>query len=230
MALNDELRYEVRAIFKKTWTTRDGIVVPEPADLLLGNDAVNLEATVLYADMDGSTSLVDAYAPKFAAEVYKAYLHCAAKVIRSEDGVITAYDGDRIMGVFTGNFKNSNAVCAGLKIQWCVDEIINPAIRAQYPEKIYALKQTVGIDTGKLLVARTGVRGSNDLVWVGRAANYAAKLTDLDEGFSTWITDSVYKKLNDGAKYSNGINMWEERSWTKMGNMRVYRSNYRWPA
>ncbi len=29
--------------------------------------------------------------------LYKAYLHCAAKIISNEGGEITAYDGDRIM-------------------------------------------------------------------------------------------------------------------------------------
>jgi class 3 adenylate cyclase len=52
---------------------------------------------------------------RFAAEIYKTFLHCAAKIIRSEDGVITAYDGDRIMAVFIGNAKNTSAVRAALK-------------------------------------------------------------------------------------------------------------------
>lgn len=46
--------------------------------------------------------MVDTEAPEFAAHVYKSYLACAARVIRSENGTITAYDGDRIMAVYTG--------------------------------------------------------------------------------------------------------------------------------
>lgn len=41
------------------WTVRNGMVVPSASDLVLANDAVRLEAaTVLYADLDGSTDLV----------------------------------------------------------------------------------------------------------------------------------------------------------------------------
>jgi class 3 adenylate cyclase len=71
--------------------------------------------------------------------------------------------------------KNTRAARVSLKINHCVRNIINPAAKAQYSEADFVLQQTVGIDTSKLLVARTGVRGANDLVWVGRAANYAAK-------------------------------------------------------
>ena len=64
--------------------------------------AVKIEGTVLYADLDSSTNLVDEYKPQFAAEMYKTYLHCAAKIIRSEGGTITSYDWDRIMAVYVG--------------------------------------------------------------------------------------------------------------------------------
>jgi len=71
---------------------------------------VKLDATVLYADMSGSTKLVDAFtSPKFPAEVYKCYLSCAAKIIKAGGGSITAYDGDRVMAVFLGDSKNSSA-------------------------------------------------------------------------------------------------------------------------
>ena len=170
------LEDEVKKIFRDAWTARDGQVVPSSEDLKLGNDAVKLDGTVLYADLDGSTDMVNSYKPEFAAEVYKAYLHCAAKIIREEDGAITAYDGDRIMAVFIGSSKNTNAARAALKINYTVNEIINPATRKQYPTTTFTLKQCVGVDTSKLLVARTGIRGANDLVWVGRAATHATTL------------------------------------------------------
>src|SRR5712691_2178047 len=97
MTLKTDMESEVKEIFKSTWTEREGEVVPEPEDLSLGNDAVKLKATVLYADMSDSTDLVDDHKHPFAAEVYKTYLRCAARIIKDEKGTITAYDGDRIM-------------------------------------------------------------------------------------------------------------------------------------
>jgi class 3 adenylate cyclase len=191
MALNDDLQKEVAAIFKAAWDRRDGTVVPADDSLRLGNDAVELDATVLYADLADSTKLVDGHIPGFAAEVYKTFLHCAAKIIRQEGGTITAYDGDRIMAVYLGTAKNTSAARTALKINHAATNIINPAIRSQYTSETYLLKHVVGIDSSKF-VARTGVRGANDLVWVGRAANYAAKLAALPDAYTTYITAEVH--------------------------------------
>ena len=219
----------VEKIFKDTWTTRDGQKVPESKDLGLGNDAVKLDGTVLYADLDESTNLVDSYKPEFAAEIYKAYLSCAAKVIRGEGGEITSYDGDRIMAVYIGDLKNSSAAESALKINYTVTKIINPLIKKHYPTTNYRVKQVVGIDSSELFIARTGIRGSNDLVWVGRSANYAAKLCSLSPEYPSRITETVYNKLNDSAKYSSdGKPMWEAAKWTDMNNMKIYRSTWLW--
>jgi class 3 adenylate cyclase len=225
MGLADDLKSEVAKIFRAQWTVRDGQVVPDTPDLKLDNDGVKLTATVLYADIDGSTSMVDSETASFAAEVYKSYLLCASRIIRSEGGAITAYDGDRVMAVFIGGSKNTSAVRCGLQIAAAVRDTINPAIKNQY-SKDFALRQVVGIDTSELLVARTGIRGANDLVWVGPAANYAAKLSSISEQpYSTFITSAIYENMNESVKFTNGVNMWESRTWK---GRNVYRSSWYW--
>lgn len=229
MGLKDQLTQEVKATFSAIWDEQTTTNVPAPEDLRLNaNHAKNLEmATVLYADLDGSTSMVDSYSWFFSAEIYKTYLRCAAEIIRSENGVITAYDGDRIMAVFTGDSKNTSAVRCALKINYAVCEIIRPAIKAQYSTD-FTLKHVVGVDTSQLRTARIGVRGDNDLVWIGRAANYAAKLTSLSDK-ATWITKSVYDQMNKEVTYSSdGVNMWEAHTWVPMNNLPIYSSTWWW--
>jgi class 3 adenylate cyclase len=229
MTLKDDIAEEVTKIFSSTWRTRKGVKVPEAADILLGNEAVTLEGTVMYADLAGSTDMVDRYKKAFSAEVYKAYLYSTAKIIRSEGGVITAYDGDRAMAVFIGDTKNTTAARCALKINWTIKNVVMPGLRAQYPTETFSIRHVVGIDTSELWVARTGIRGANDLVWVGSAANYAAKLTELDAAYPTWITHRVYDRLLNGSKISSdGRNMWEPVNWTSMNNLRIYRSTFWW--
>jgi len=231
MSLKSDLEKEVTDIFKDVWTTRKGQKVPDSEDLGLGNDAVELQATVLYADMSDSTDLVDNQGPKFAAEVYKAYLRCAARVIKSEGGRITAYDGDRIMAVFIGDTKNTTAVRAALKINYAVQMIVNPLLKKQYPKSTHEVKHVVGIDTSDLFIARIGVRNDNDLVWVGRAANYAAKLSSLNGQYRTYITKTVFDVMHDTAKYDGNPKqlMWTACLWTAKNNMPIYGSTWRWP-
>lgn len=229
MSLNDDLANAVREIFQNKWSTRNGTKVPESGNVGLGNEAVELDGTVLYADLDASTNLVDSHKPTLAAKIYKSYLNCAAKIIRSKGGVITSYDGDRIMAVYIGDSKNSDAAESALKINYAVVKIINPILKERYPNMKYVVKQIVGIDTSKLFVARTGIRGSNDLVWVGRAANYAAKLCALSADYPSRLTEAVYKQLNKSAKYStDGKPMWEKATWNDMNGMTIYQSTWRW--
>lgn len=230
MGLKGDLESEVGKIFRSSWEERDGRVVPDVADVRLANDAVKISATVLYADLAESTKLVDNHGWQFAAEVYKTYLHCASKIIKDEGGVIRAYDGDRVMGIFFEGSKNTAAVRSALKIKWAVTNIINPALAKVYTSKTYTVRQVVGIDTSELRAARTGVWGSNDLVWVGRAANYAAKLSNIDEpGYHTFITKSVYDGMLDAGRVSNGKSMWERRVYT-MNGVPTYRSAWGWPV
>ena len=230
MTFKTDLEKEVKEIFESKWTVRKGEVVPDPEDLQLGNDAVKLQATVLYADMSDSTDLVDRHKHHFAAEIYKTYLRSAATIIKSEKGTITAYDGDRVMAVFLGNSKNTSAVRSAMKINYAVHNIINPLLKNQYPKETYQLKHVIGVDTSELFVARIGVRNDNDLVWVGRAANYAAKLCSLNGKYSTYITGEVFDSMDKSAKYGGKDNslMWDEKVWTARKDLRIYGSTWWW--
>lgn len=228
--LREDLLREVRGIFASRWDERNGNIVPNSENVRLGNDGVWLDATILYADLADSTKLVDNYDSRKAAEAYKAFLHCAAKIIRSESGEITAYDGDRVMAVFIGGTKNTSAARTALKINHARTQIINPAIKNQYPNTALEIKHVCGVDTSRIFVARTGIRGANDLVWVGKAANHAAKMAALSEDYPSRISEVVFNSMHSSAKISaDGKQMWEKVTWIDMGRT-IYRSTWRWPV
>ena len=233
MTTKNQLADEINKAFDGLWAVEVAQKVPTPDDLRLNtNHAKDLEvATVLYADIDGSTSMVDDRPWWFSADVYRAYLRCAAAMIRDEGGTITAYDGDRVMAVFTGDYKNTSAVRCAMKIAYLVEQIIQPAINAYKFAKgagAFTLRHKIGVDTSQLHAARIGVRGDNDIVWIGRAANHAAKLTSISDVPSIWITRSVYDSMHANVKLLNGLDMWSKRLWTNMNNMEIYCTTYVW--
>ncbi|MDP9203127.1 MAG: adenylate/guanylate cyclase domain-containing protein [Gemmatimonadota bacterium] len=224
MSLSDDLKNEVGAIFRGPWEVIPGRVVPDPEDVGFDNKGVELAGAVLYADIAESTVLVDTTLNTFAAEIYKTYLHCAGQLIREYDGVPTAYDGDRVMAVFIGDGKETRATRAALKINYACKEIVNAGLLKVYPKSEYMVKHVIGIATSKLLVARTGVRGANDLVWVGSAANHAAKLAALSSEKPIWITKPIYDILPSDIKQPS---MWQAMTWNHMGGQTVYRTSWR---
>jgi adenylate cyclase len=129
--MEDELTTEVDAVVKSGWDLRAGQVIPETKDITLGNSGVTLEATILYADLADSTELA-IYDQEIAAEVYKAYLLGTSKLIKAAGGEIRSFDGNRVMGVFIGNVKNTSATKAALKINYFFTHVLEPIFQSFY--------------------------------------------------------------------------------------------------
>lgn len=223
-----QIKQAARDVLVNKWKVRSARDVPSIKNLALnGNEAAEFEGTVLYADMDGSTDMVRGYNNRFAAEMYKIYLQTVSEVIRNEGGVVTAYDGDRVMAVFEGDIKDTIAVRAAMRIVYAVREL-NDIIATEYPTVKFRLKHNIGIDTSKLFAVRAGVWGANDIVWVGEAANVAAKLTSVsDDSYPIYITKKVYRALQPEAVYAKGVNMWCHVNGLMFGR-EVLKTSYQW--
>lgn len=233
MALSDDLDTAVGTIFNTTWSTRDGQVVPATDDVVLANGAVKLDAVMLYADLYHSTRLAREFSHSVAAKVVRAYLSSMTRLVNACGGSVRSFDGDRVMGVFVGNSKNSDAAKCALKMNWVVKNVLRPRAEAKFPslkEKNFVINHCAGVASSEILVVRGGVRGSNDLVFIGGAPNIAAKLSDIRTEYSSYITWNVYNNLNKASKIaSNDSNMWTSVKCT-LGNVSwdCYKSKFWW--
>ncbi len=234
MALRSDLARDVQIFISTLWDKRDGRGVPETEDVALLGGAVELSATFLYADLASSSKMAKELDRRIVAKILKSFLYCASKLIVACDGKIVSFDGDRVLGVFYGDHKNTSAAKCALQIHWAV-KLIREKFETGYDSvksASFRIAHGVGIDTGKVLAVRGGVRGSNDLIWIGRAPNLAAKLSDLRESpYCSFITASVFNTMFETSKYggTNHELMWESRAWAFLGeNLRVYRSNWSW--
>ncbi len=231
MALKADLENKVANILSVTWDVRDGQVVPSTDNVNLSNGAVRLEAAYLYADLADSTTLGRDFNCQTAARVVRSYLHVMSTLIREHGGQIRSFDGDRVMGIFVGDLKCSNAAKCALQMNWAFANIVRPKVYAAAPglqQNGYTLEHTAGVDVGDVLVVRAGVRGNNDLISIGAAPNIAARLSELREsGYHSFVTKAVYDRLSDKSKLSNGTNIWEARSLAIKGKTySLYRTNY----
>ena len=227
MSVADDISTNSKSTYGTAWTLREGTIVPDAADLKLSNDAVHFEtATVLYADLDGSTGLVESKRWEFSGQVYKTFLYAASRLIRKHGGSIVSYDGDRVMGIFISGRQRNEAVSCGLEINYAVKNLVQPELNKNWNTD-FKIRHIVGIDTSEMRVARTGVRGDNDLVWIGNAANLAAKLTALSADNPIWITKRVYDFLDDPQKLGpQKESIWRRWQWGQHNNDEIYSSTY----
>lgn len=233
MSKYDEIERDVSTTIQTTWNQRKGNGIPKTEDITLAGGAVELDATFLYADLASSSKMVKELDRRIAAKILKSFLSSTTKLIKHNGGRVVSFDGDRVMGVFHGDYKNSSAAKCALQINYIVINAIRAKFEAKYEsvrDASFRVRHGVGIDSGTVLAVRGGVRGSNDIIWIERAPNLAAKLSDLRETNNpSFITSKVYNSLSDETKFSNGKNMWEPRRWTFLDqSISVYRSSWSW--
>ena len=130
MAIDDDIKSEVDAILSTTWDVTDGTAVPATDDIKLQGGGRKLDVVMLYVDLADSTALVS-YNKQMAAKILKSFLSSCTRLIRHNGGHIRSFDGDRVMGVFIGDTKNSSAAKTALNIKWVFDEILKPKLKAQ---------------------------------------------------------------------------------------------------
>ena len=128
MATNEAfLKDRVDTLFGTNFQQRDGRIVPSSSDVTLKDGAVKVDAVFLYSDLAGSALLSRACPWTTTAKVIRSFLDCATRLIIKHGGAVRSFDGDRVMGVFMGDRKCSNASICGREIHWAVRNIIQPA-------------------------------------------------------------------------------------------------------
>lgn len=226
---SNDLRGYIKSEFTGPFKERDGRVVPGE-DVASGH-AVKVDATFLYADLAGSSDLARSCPWSTTASVIRAFLECSTRLIRAQGGEIRSFDGDRVMGVFMGDSKNTKAVRCARQIFYAVEHLVGPLAASEYQSirnnKI-KLKCGIGVDTGTAYAVRGGIRANNDLIWVGTPPSFAAKLSDIrDYPHSVYITDAVYRNMNDSLKTYGGKNVWGAATTQFAGQTRsVYKTSW----
>jgi adenylate cyclase len=227
MALLDDLKSKIDAYVKEPYVIDETIVVPDTdtPNLTFGNKGLTCVFAFLFVDIRKSSQLHETYGYTKAAKVYQSFHDINVRVIEENSGSIRAFDGDRIMGVFVGEMKNSNAVKAAMQIQWAIRNILNPKLGTQ-------ITCGGGIDYGKILVTKIGKgrdKNNNDLVWIGKADNYASHLAN-EANNTIIISTNSYKVLSQDRKTSNDKDMWQSKV-LKLKNgteVNCYESGWGW--
>jgi adenylate cyclase len=231
MAVDEEfLKERVDTIFGTAFSERDGKVVPTTEDVALKDGAVKIDATFLYADLAGSAKLSDVCPWQTTARIIRAFLDVSTRLIITYGGEIRSFDGDRVMGIFIGDRKNTNASICAREIHWTVRNIIHKKAEAKFDSiknNNVEIRNCVGIDSGEVRAVRSGIRNHNDLIWIGKAASFSAKLSDIrDAPYCTYISSRTHSSLADDAKKENGKDLWTSAKFVFAGKEEtVYKSN-----
>ncbi|WP_433341946.1 AAA family ATPase [Micromonospora sp. CA-111912] len=130
--------------------------------------------SVLFADIVGSTALVDRLDPEDVRALQRAYFDTVAGVLVRWGGVVEKYVGDAVMALFgareSDGFDAYRAVRAGLEIQRALDGRTLPGAAA--------LRTRVGVATGEALVDVAALRDGAHGMASGAVITAAARLQE----------------------------------------------------
>ena len=152
-----------------------------------------IETCVLYVDIRKSTKLNLQHYPKTMAKLYSSFIRSMVKAAENYNGKIRNIVGDRLMVVFDSLDCFTNAVNTAFLMNTISQKIINKRFKNN------AFTCGIGIDFGKMMVVKCGtIKYGNEnsvyksLVWLGKPANIASKLTDSANKPSTYRTVSGF--------------------------------------
>ena len=152
-----------------------------------------IDTCVLYIDIRRSTELSITHKPQTVAKLYSAFVRAMTKCARHFGGHVRGIIGDRVMVIFDCADCFGKAIDCAILMNSTAKYVINRHFKQN------EVQCGIGIDTGKMLVTKTGFRRNGheqhnykNLVWLGRPANVASKLTDIaNQNGESMILDKV---------------------------------------
>lgn len=217
MALKDflaEIKDEVKTVNSSDFEIKihETNFVPRFDDSLITYDNLDdrvkhckrLESCVLYVDIRSSASLSASKKPHTLARIYSSFVRSMIAAARYRGGHVRNIIGDRVMVIFDKEDCFTDAVETAVLMNTIAHHVIAKQVGG------FDFKCGIGIDYGTMLVTKAGAvrRGSErefyrSLVWLGRPANIASRLTDIAN--KTMFEETP--KIREGYHYPN-IDEW----------------------
>lgn len=139
-----------------------------------------IETCVLYIDMRSSTDISSSHRQSTLAKLYTTFVRTMAKCAEYYGGHVRGIIGDRLMVVFDSDQCFRKSIDTAVLMNSAAKYVVNKKFDKN------DVQAGIGIDYGKMLVAKAGIvkQGvdnlyNKSLVWLGRPANVASKLTDI---------------------------------------------------
>jgi class 3 adenylate cyclase len=171
-------RMKERALFARALAS---FLPPEVAELVQASPSAlslreELEATIVFSDIRGFSSLAERLPPREVAEVVGRHLTAMVDVVTSHGGVLDKFAGDAVMAVFGAPRPAADharrALACAAAMQRRQQALNEEAEHGGLP----AFQIGIGINTGTVIAGTLGGVGRLDYTVLGDAVNVAQRL------------------------------------------------------
>jgi len=185
---------KLKSTFKKYVSNQIVDQLLENEDLLsLGGQ--EQDATILFSDIRGFTSLSENMTPNEVVETLNDYFNQMIEIIFKYNGILDKIIGDELMviyGVPKSNIQDSeNAVLTAIEMQ---EKLIafnqDRCINLKKPIKV-----GIGVNSGSVISGNIGSTDQMDFTVIGDSVNLASRLCSSAEAGQIIISDAVWNKI-----------------------------------
>jgi class 3 adenylate cyclase len=171
-------RLRERALFARALAA---FLPPEVAELVKASPAAlslheEVEATVVFSDIRGFSTLAERLAPRQVGELVRLHLQAMAEIVAAHAGTLDKFAGDAVMAVFGApralDDHAERALRCGVAMQQRQAGLNAEAARLGLP----ACHIGIGVNSGRVIAGTVGGPGRLDYTVLGDAVNVAQRL------------------------------------------------------
>jgi adenylate cyclase len=175
----------------------DDVLRRTDGDLRLGG--VTIEATVMFTDLRGFTSVSEALPAAEVIEIVNQYLDEMTQAIHAHGGTLVSYEGDGIMAVFGAPIEQPDHADRAVAAAREMLELRLPRFNEWLESRNIAsgFYMGIGLNSGDVVSGNVGSATRLEYTAIGDTTNTAARLQGMTKGtpHSVFIADSTRVRL-----------------------------------
>jgi len=153
------------------------------------------QVTVMFCDMEGYTEFAERLGPEKAYQIMDKIYEILIHSVNDFGGTVNEMTGDGIMALFGAPIALEDAPQRAL---WSALSIHRDITEYNAQQKETApIKMRIGIHTGPVVVGTLGNDLRVEFKAVGNTVNLAARMEELAEAGTTFITDETYRLIRN---------------------------------
>lgn len=166
-----------------------------PEKLEMGGKEI--EATVLFTDIQGFTGISEHFSPPEIVEFLNDYFEKVEQIIFNNNGMLDKYTGDGIMAIFGAPIENREHALFTCKAALEFNKL--SSLKIETKNRSIPLITRIGINSGRFVVGNIGSSHRMDYTAIGDTVNLSARLEGVNKIYGTQniISETTYGLVKD---------------------------------
>ena len=154
-----------------------------PSNFKLENDewAQVDDVVCVYFDLSSSTNILRDYGDEISVKIFDSYIKSATRIFKNFECSYLDIQGDGGFALFSGDKHIQRAMVSAITLK----TLLSKSYSGNLNDLVKKIKSKInlssrsGVHIGKILAKKSGIRGENEILWLGGLVSVASKICGL---------------------------------------------------